>query len=132
MKGFGANHFGCESEGSRYSFLRKMGVRPEKVISRSAMCQVFKDHFDGNARSLDDGTTTANSGIGMDKRFPLHELNIPWRLRSPDCGGRLRLVALVKKQEMIQAVRTALHFSPGSPTRRSNPGSECLSLVIRE
>jgi hypothetical protein len=77
MKGFGANHFGCERQGRRNGFLRKMGIRPEKVISRGAVCQIFKDHFDGDTGSLDDGPAAANGSIGMDKRFPVHGLNIP-------------------------------------------------------
>ncbi len=72
MKSFGANHFGCKREGRRDGFLRKMGIRAEKVIRRGAVCQIFKDHFDGDAGSLDDGAAAANSGIGMDKRFPVH------------------------------------------------------------
>jgi hypothetical protein len=61
--------------------------------------------------SVDGGQWKAKAG--RSRYIPWHELSrrtFGEEVRFPDCGGRLRLVALVKKEETIRAVLTALHF----------------------
>jgi hypothetical protein len=62
--------------------------------------------------------------------IPWHELlrrTFGEEVQCPDCGGRLRLIALVKKEETIRAVLTALHYPTGPPKE-----AKASSLVARE
>ena len=51
----------------------------------------------------------------------------------PDCGGRLRLIALVKKEETIEALLKAMHLLPqptGPPevAKPKLPDSDVMEL----
>lgn len=55
---------------------------------------------------------------GRSRYIPWHELlrrTFGEEVKCPDCGGRLRLIALVKKEGTIRAVLAALHFPTGPP-----------------
>ena len=60
----------------------------------------------------------------VSKYSPWHELlrlTFGEEVVCQDCGGRLRLIALVKKEETIQAVLRALRLATGPP-QVANPG----------
>lgn len=51
----------------------------------------------------------------------------------PDCGGRLRLIALVKKEETVQALLTAMRLSTqatGPPERAKSEPVEPEALEL--
>jgi len=65
-----------------------------------------------------------DSKAGRSWYIPWHELlrrTFGEEVKCPNCGGRLRLIALVKKEETIRAVLTALHFPTGPPKEERAP-----------
>jgi hypothetical protein len=66
--------------------------------------------------------------------IPWHELlrrTFGEEVKCPDCGGKLRLIALVKKEETIQALLKAMHLqteATGPPERSQPVATEPLEL----
>lgn len=62
----------------------------------------------------------AGTSHGMGDRVALLKRTFGEEVKCPDCGGKLRLIALVKKEETIQALLKAMHMqteATGPPER---------------
>jgi hypothetical protein len=69
---------------------------------------------------------TVYSGV-LASNSKWRRLIIP-KARCPDCGGKLKLIALVKTEESIRKILTAMHLPTGPLQRLLGPQQNSLVL----
>lgn len=103
-----------------HSKWRKLIIpKPEgAVVENGAQENAGDDGIPANPVPGQAGKAEKKPKVGFSKYIPWHELlrrTFGEEVRCPQCGGRLRLVALVKTDETIKTLLTAMHLPTGPP-----------------